>query len=68
MIIPVSGLYVTNFVLLGGVYTLHKMVLAPTGSLAISAKPRVFLFREGSGQWYSRSGWYLLQCDALAMP
>ena len=68
VIIPVSGLFVTNFALIVGVHAPHEMVPAPMEMLDLSAKPRVFIFCEGSGQWSSRIGWYLLQCDALAMP
>ena len=63
----VRGLFVPDLALVGGVHAPHKMVLAPTERLALSVKPGVFLFCEGSGQWNSLRGRDLLQCDALAL-
>ena len=67
MSLLVSDLFVTDFSLIGGVHTPHNMVLAPMERLALSAKPWVFIFCEGSGQLTSQHGWYLLICDALAL-
>ena len=63
-----SGLFVPEFSLIGGVHAQYEMVLAPMEKLALVAKPGVLLFCEGSGLFSSRRGWYLLQCDALALP
>ena len=49
VIFPVSGLFVPDFALIGGVHVPHEMMLTPTERLALSAKPGVFLFCEGSG-------------------
>ena len=68
VILPFVGLFAPNFALIGGVHAPHEVMLTPTEGLAISAKPRVFLLRKGSDRWYSRCGWYLLQCNALALP
>ena len=44
VILPVIGLFVPDFALIGGVYAPHEVILTPMESLAISAKPGVFLF------------------------
>ena len=64
----VSGLFVPDFALIRGVHKLNEMVLTLMERLALSAKPGVFNFFEGSFQWSSRRGWYLLQFDALDLP
>ena len=61
VILPLNGLFAPDLALLGGVHAPHEVMLTPMKSLALSAKPRVFLIREGSGRWSSRCGWYLLQ-------
>ena len=65
--LPFSGLFVPNLALIVSVHTPHNMVLAPMERLALSAKPWVFIFCEGSGQLTSQRGWYLLICNALAL-
>ena len=45
----VSGLFVPDLALIGGVHAPHKMVLASMESISLIAKPGVSLFREGSG-------------------
>ena len=65
---PFSNLFVPEFALIGGVHAPHEMVLAPMEMIALTEKSGVFPFCEGSGRWSSWSGWYRLQCDALAMP
>ena len=47
VILPVSGLFVPNFALIGGVHAPHEVMLTQIEGLADSAKPRVFLFCEG---------------------
>ena len=49
MIQPVSGMFVPDFAIIGVVHAPHEIILAPMERLAFSAKPRVFLFYEGSG-------------------
>ena len=46
---PVSGMFVPDFAIIGVVHAPHEIILAPMERLAFSAKPRVFLFCEGSG-------------------
>ena len=67
VIIMVSGLFVTNFALIGCVHEPHEVMITPMSRLSVSDKHGVFLFCEGSGRWYSQCEWYLLQCDALAL-
>ena len=68
VILPLNGLFAPDLALLRGVHTPHEVMLTPMKRLALSEKPRVFLLRECSGRWYSRCGWYLLQCNALVLP
>ena len=67
VILPFGGLFAPDFALIGGVHVPHEVILTPMEGIALSAKPRVFLFCEGSDQWSSWCGWYLLQCIALAL-
>ena len=68
VILPLNGLFAPDLALIRGVHAPHEVMLTPMEGLAISAKPRVLLFCEGSDRWSSRCGWYLLQCNALALP
>ena len=68
VILPFGGLFDPDFALIGGVHAPHEVMLKQTEGLALSAKPRVLIFREGSDRWSSQCGWYLLQCNALALP
>ena len=44
VILPVSGLFLPDFSLIGGVHAPHKMVLAPMERLSLSEKPGVLIF------------------------
>ena len=68
VILPFRGLFAPYFALIGGVKAPHEVMLTPMEGLALSVKPRVFLFLEGSDRCSSWCGWYLLQCNALALP
>ena len=49
VILPLNGLFALNLALLGGVHAPHEVMLTPMKGLALGAKSRVFLLREGSG-------------------
>ena len=68
VILPFNGLFAPNLALIGGVHAPYEVMLTPMKGIALSDKPRVFLLSEGSDRWSSRCGWYLLQCNALAIP
>ena len=48
VIIPFGGLFAPDFALIGGVHAPYDVMLTPMEGLALSAKPRVLLFCEGS--------------------
>ena len=54
--IPFVSLFAPDFALIRGVQVPHQLMLTPTEGLALGAKPRFFLFCEGSDRWSSRSG------------
>ena len=47
-ILPFGGLFAPDFALTKGVHAPHEVMITPMEGLAISAKPRVLLFCEGS--------------------
>ena len=68
VILPLNGLFDPNLALLGGVHAPHEVMLTLMKRLSLSDTPRVFLLCKCSGRGFSRCGWYLLQCNALALP
>ena len=47
LILPFSGLFATDFALIGGMHAPHEVMLTPMEGLVLSAKLRLFLFHEG---------------------
>ena len=43
---PVSGMFVTDFAIIGGVHAPHEMMFTPMERLALSDKPGVLLFMK----------------------
>ena len=48
VILLFGGLFDPNFAIIRGVHAPHEVMLKQTEGLALSAKPRVLIFREGS--------------------